>query len=342
MNENRNHIRIQTPDVTIICKRASDDRRIKTICKDISLGGVRIPETFTSGEGMFLDVIFPPYNRAYPIEGKVAWCQPKNTGVQFTNTSRETLGAINKYIALYRADKKENFLLLLKLFSHQNKKYINEVFYTALKVLYFAKYALKKPILEPKAILYVLDLVKDYIYKYKPVEVKDKLLELMKGKPVTEGEAFDYWDKNIPRQTVDRYGRIVKLGDAVFDSLHKDPYTGKKIKAPGNYKESRAKRLPWLIYTLRNTNQIYESNEKDWIIYYYTMPYVIKYRDKITEEQKTGVDHYLVVTKQKKGVPIQFVTAYTPGSRLELFKKICRSRPYNPLSDKDRKFKQKA
>ena len=181
-------------------------------------------------------------------------------------------------------------------------------------------------------IIYTLDLVKDYIAKTKAIEVKDGLSELMMGQPIAEADALEYWDKKIPKEINDRFGRLIKLGDAVFDSLFKDPDTGKKVKEPENFNESRAKRLPWIAYTLKNTDQVYELSEKDWITYFYTLSFVVKYKDKITGEPKTNIDNYLIVTKKKAGTPIQFVTAYNPDTRLELLKKICKARPYNHTS----------
>lgn len=339
MREKRQNMRFPAPEIRSICLVESDSKKIDSICRDISISGIRLPETIARNESVFLKLLFPPYNRPVAIRGKVAWAHNKNTGIKFIGRYPKTTNRIKEYISVKRQIKEPNFSLLLKLFSKANRIYIDEVFYTTLKALYFKQYALKKPILKPKMILYTLDLVKDYIFKFKPVEVNGELVKFMTGRRMTEEKALNYCCNSIPEKIKDKFGRVIELRNAVFESLYKDPDTGRKVKVPENYRENRAKRLPWIVFALKNTTQIYEMNERDWITYFYTMPFTVHYRDDITTEERTKIDHYLVVAKKKAGIPIKFVTAYTPNSRLELLKKICNARPYNPLSDRVTKDK---
>lgn len=158
--------------------------------------------------------------------------------------------------------------------------------------------------------------------------VEEKLAELMGLPEITEARALDYYLKEVKGEVKDIFGRQILLGDEVFDSLFKDPFTGKKIKEPGNFENSRAKRLPWIRYVLSTSKQVYVVNEPDWITYYYTMPFQLKYRKENTGDFETAIDHYLIVTKKKAGEKIKFITAYVPENRLDLFKKICRGAPY--------------
>ena len=328
MKEYRQYIRFPASDIRTTCLLESNSQKINTICKDITIAGLRVPETIKWDEKVFIKLTFPPYNRSYPVRGKVAWSLDKNSGIKFIGKYPEAYRKIDSYISFLKRIKKPNFLLLLKLFSIQDRTHIDNIFYTALKTLYLRKFYLKKTILKPRTVLATLDLVKDYIFKLKPVRVKDELAELTRKKYLKEEDAFEYYCDKIPGEVKDKCGRLIKLGDAVFDSLFKDPITGKKKKAPGNYRGNRARRLPWIVYTLRNTDQIYEMNEENWIIYYYTMAFMREPKDKITNKPKIKIDHYLIITKKKAGLPIKFVTAYTPDSRWELLKKICNSTPY--------------
>ena len=173
-----------------------------------------------------------------------------------------------------------------------------------------------------------IDLVTDFNLKVRPIECTDELAILMRKENLSQDEALEYYLRKIPKGSKDKYGRIVTLGDKVFDSLFKDPFTGKKIKTDENFQRSRAKRLPWIKYTLENATQIYELNEDNWITYYYVMQFLIRYKDEVTKKYENKVNNYLIVTKKKAGSPMSFVTAYTPDNELELLKKICRSRPY--------------
>lgn len=322
MKEKRAHIRYPGEALEYQCR--IDGLDCRNICRDISLGGVRIPETVSRGS--ILSLHFSLDRELWSIEVECVRSAEKNSSLRFINnnpSSAKTLNRLEGFIQAARIAQEYDFQYLLKNISPANKKHISHVFSTFLKILFIKQHVLKRPILSQKDVNDAFCLCVDYLLKSQPVTVEGNLGDLLQRNP-SAGEVFNYYQKKVKGEVQDVFGRTLILGDEVLHSLFKDPATGDKIQRLENFVFSRAKRIPWIKYVLTKTKQIYVVQEIDWITYYYTMPFTLKFIDKETGQLRTVTDHYLIVTKKKKGEEIKFVTAYVPESRLDLFKKICR------------------
>ncbi|MFH0877649.1 MAG: PilZ domain-containing protein [Candidatus Omnitrophota bacterium] len=88
------------PAVGIKYEYASQNRHSHGSCKDISLGGVRIPEPVSEGENIFLKLFFQSERLPSKIEGQCVWSNNENSGIKFVNTAsyRPTLVHIRSFI----------------------------------------------------------------------------------------------------------------------------------------------------------------------------------------------------------------------------------------------------
>lgn len=114
MKEQRNFIRY--PAEAIAYKSSIDGRKCENICRDISLGGVRIPETVRKGEVISLQFSFTHGSDIHCIDGICVRNGTKNSSLKFTNinSSNSTLIRIGAFIEDARKCQEYDFQYLLK------------------------------------------------------------------------------------------------------------------------------------------------------------------------------------------------------------------------------------
>jgi len=188
-----------------------------------------------------------------------------------------------------------------RLLSSYNREVALDVFYDATKIFYYKQRHRNKPQLKHKEVAQCLNLIYYHHQKDQLVRAKDGLLENF-GRNIAEREAIDYYEQKVMGKVKDSLGEEINIDELGMDFL----YDGHDMK-PDNFLESRAKRLPWIRYTLENSKEIYEKQERNSIKYLYVSHF---------EYPVHAVDVYyttffLVILIKRKDGSLGFLTAFS-------------------------------
>ncbi|MBL7072184.1 MAG: PilZ domain-containing protein [Candidatus Omnitrophica bacterium] len=110
MKENRDHIRVPSKDVKIAYLLKPGGRKVDSVCKDISLTGLRASADIPKGSSVFLHISFDRYLKTHGISGEVVWAQSKNSGIKFRSKNTELSKKIKEHICFEQRIKNRTFL----------------------------------------------------------------------------------------------------------------------------------------------------------------------------------------------------------------------------------------
>jgi len=196
-------------------------------------------------------------------------------------------------------------LLESGLLSDKNSERIARVFCDATKIVYERQKRLNKPILKMKQVSSALLLAETLHSQAFRFEATGTLAENF-GK-FSEASALAYYETKVMGSAQDKHGRTIVIDEDGVRSLYKDPVSGKHIVASENYEEGRGKRLPWIRYTLSNSNAIYVSEET--VDGAFRRTYL--YSAIVTIPITTKPSYYLVIVREGKNAILKMVTAYS-------------------------------
>ena len=188
-----------------------------------------------------------------------------------------------------------------RLLSAYNRDVALDVFYDATKVFYYKQKHRNKPQLKHKEIAQCLNLIYYHHQKDQLVRAKDDLIENF-GRSIGEKEALEYYEKKVMGKIKDCFGEEINIDELGLDFL----YDGHEMK-PENFLEPRAKRLPWIRYTLENSREIYEKQERNSVKYLYVSHF--EYPVHITEAYYRTF--FLVIIIKRKDGSLGFLTAFS-------------------------------
>lgn len=188
-----------------------------------------------------------------------------------------------------------------RLLSSYNREVALDVFYDATKMFYYKQKHKNKPQLKHKEIAQCLNLIYYHHQKDQLIRAKDSLLENF-GRKIEEKEALDYYEKKTMGKVKDYLGEEISIDELGMDFL----YDGHDMK-PENFLESRAKRLPWIRYTLENSREIYEKQEQNSVKYLYVSHF--EYPVHVADLYYTTF--FLVILIKRKDGSLGFLTAFS-------------------------------
>ncbi|MDD4979983.1 MAG: hypothetical protein PHS93_09960 [Candidatus Omnitrophica bacterium] len=188
-----------------------------------------------------------------------------------------------------------------RLLSTYNRDVTLDVFYDAIKMFYYKQKHRNKLQLKHKEIAQCLNLIYYHHQKDNLIIAQGNLLENF-GRKIEEKEALDYYDKKVMGKVKDSLGEEITIDELGMDFL----YDGHEMK-PDNFLEPRAKRLPWIHYTLENSREIYEKQERNSVKYLYVSHF--EYPVHITEAYYRTF--FLVIIIKRKDGSLGFLTAFS-------------------------------
>jgi hypothetical protein len=216
-------------------------------------------------------------------------------------------------------------LLESGLLSRKNAERIARVFYDATKIVYERQKRLNKPELKMKEISSALVLAETLHSQAFRFEAKDALAENFGGE-FSEASALEYFDRKVIGQVKDKYGRTIVIDEDAMKSLYKDPVSGKHVVATENYEQVRGKRLPWIRFTLANSEAIYSAEEFVGGSFRRTFLYTAIVS--IPLDPKPQVSYYVVPVREGKNNNLRMVTAYSLFQRNKYLSMLSLSRMY--------------
>ena len=121
----------------------------------------------------------------------------------------------------------------------------------------------------------------------------------------------------MTRQEIfDRHGRKIIVPDEAIDCIYKDEMTGRHIVNDKYYRLYRARRLPWIIPTLKSSKEIYflDKPKVECREFFYIAEFAIPYEDLNGENQfieKSHLSYFVVLARRKYRMQtLEFITAY--------------------------------
>lgn len=183
------------------------------------------------------------------------------------------------------------------------------VFYDATKIVYERQKRLEKTELKMKEISSALLIAEKVNSSQFHFDARGTLAECFGS--MSEDEALDYYQNKVMGEVTDKAGRKIVLDEQGMRSLYKDRTSGAHIVSRENYEEVRGKRLPWIRYTLMNSESVYVSDETIAGSFRRTFLYTAV----VSVPGATGPEYYVVVVRKNKGGQYVFLTAYSMFNR---------------------------
>jgi hypothetical protein len=186
-----------------------------------------------------------------------------------------------------------------KLLSEANRKLVLDIFYDAVKLIYYKQKHNKKPQLKSKEVARCLNLIYYHHKHDNKIEVKDGLAENM-GREFSEQEALEYYQNRVMGTVKDTLGQDVLIDEMGMDFLYEDH----DIK-PEHYRQARGKRLPWIRHVIKNSKEIYTKQERNTLLYVYVSKFMIRFNG------QENLSWFLVFAKKRKDIDktLAFLTA---------------------------------
>lgn len=254
------------------------------------------------------------------------------------SANRKIIKSYSREDLLRRDTLPKDFFILYNFFSEATRDKLVDIFYKAMKVVYF-KYKRKKDIWEEKRLrsnkalrvfyplsksdissaIYLVDHYLSNLYIIPP-----EYDPLSKFGNFPHGDAMRYYDEFVEGSIKDIYGRTIFLDEQGLDFL----FDHDKSLNPENYSEARGKRLPWLRPTLQNSKGIYEFTERHWTTYYYISALNVPYKDKLTGLPLKIMHYFFIVVRKEAGKPLTFITAYHFDKELMFLKYLEPAHPF--------------
>jgi len=210
-----------------------------------------------------------------------------------------------------------------RLISEQNIRKASQIFYDALKFMYYRLRSkaeqTSRPIqtvaLKEKEITGFFCIV-DFLHNnIETVEVQGQLQSLLGGRLV-EDDYWRYFEEFVEGQVTDRVGRLIKIDVTSIGFMYKDAY-GEHTVRSDFFQPSRGKRLPWIKKTLQESTCIFRKVGEIKETFIYVMCYQIKHGG------GTSIENFVVIVsrnKKAKNAPYEFKTAYSIGQYNRLIK----------------------
>jgi hypothetical protein len=141
------------------------------------------------------------------------------------------------------------------------------------------------------------------------------------GGEFDESSAVDYYGQKVMGIVNDKRGRPIVIDEDGMKSLYKDATTGKHIVSAENYEQGRGKRLPWIRYTLQNSDSIYVAEEI--VDGAFRRTFLFTAIVSIPLDPKPQVNYYVVVVREGKNDNLRMVTAYFMLARNKFLARLC-------------------
>jgi hypothetical protein len=215
----------------------------------------------------------------------------------------------------------------LKLQSDDKVKFI--LFSTA-KLAYWRENRLHRQ-LSTKDLAFLLKTA--HFHFNKKTEFSSTKEQSLLDKNITEEEAQLYFiDCMSAKKFFDVFRREISIPDSSLDCCYKDEVSGKHKICSEYYRIYRARRLPWVIPTLKQSEEIYELDKPQMKCreYFYISSFNIPYTDLEDNAAEKYHKNYFVVLARRKydKKELEFITEFPMFDYFDLLQYIERWRPY--------------
>lgn len=227
----------------------------------------------------------------------------------------------------------ETLLRLLDGLHGPNLNIVLNQFIEAVRVLGRRQTYSKRNQLKPKEIRAALELIAFHYEMTQDMDIRKFGVELL-GKNLTEKEALDYYEKKVIGTVKDVGGREIIIDEEGMQHLYKESETGDHVVHSDNFQPVRAKRLPWIRWTIENTKEVYfqsvdrPENNPSWHVFGYAQSMLVPFKDANGRDALDRNYFFIIIRRKRKDSPLEFVTAYYFKDHDELFKRISLFSPY--------------
>ena len=246
-----------------------------------------------------------------------------------------SLNLLDALLAKANASQVDALLRTLEALEGPNLTNVLNHFVETTKVLKVRQTILEKPFLKPREVRAALSLISFHYEKTGDIDIRRDGLDALIGREFTEGDALKHYENNVEGTVLDKGGREITIGDEGMRHLYKESETGDHVVHPDNFQPIRAKRMPWIRWTLQNTLEVYiqevrkERGAPPWHIFGYVQSFLIPHRDRETGTETRNRNYlFVVVRRKKKDGLLEFVTAYHFDDHETLLKRVGAFDPY--------------
>lgn len=241
-----------------------------------------------------------------------------------------------KKVGSSQTGKVDALLRVLGTLESPNLNNVLNHFVETAKVLKVRQEFLGKPQLKAKEVRAALALIAFHYEKTREIDVRKNGLAIFIGKDLTEQQALDYYEKSMLGKVLDQGGREIIFDVEGMDYLYKDPEHGQHIIASANFQPIRAKRMPWIRWTIQNSTEVYRQEvertrgDPPWHVFGYVYSFLVPFRDR--ESGKDSIERnylFVVARRKKKDSLIEFVTAYHFDDHETLLKRVATFDPFH-------------
>jgi len=219
-----------------------------------------------------------------------------------------------------------NALLTSPLFSRQNAEKVARVCYDTARLVYERQKQTGKSQLKTKEVSDSLTLAQSLHSNAFRFIAEGPLIELFGG--CDQDAAVEYFAEKVMGNVKDKSGRTIVIDEDALKSIYKDPESGRHEKCEENYEEVRGKRLPWVRYTIDNSDAVYMEEEplgRTGIRRKFFYTAIVTYKHK--QEEHTSYYVVLVREEAKSGI-LRMVTAFPMFDRDGFLHAIAMSKRY--------------
>lgn len=325
MDERRHHIRVEVEISTKIESLEASGRCLEVLSKDISVSGLKVSHLLQIGDRFQIKLLFYGKGGALLTKGSVVWAKEFGSGLIFDDNSHENKRRLSGFIEKGLKKKPDGLVDringILSLLSEHNAYRGKSIIIDILKILYFKQKRLVKSNLKEKEIIRAIELVSFHCKNKFECLVKDRLTECFGN--IEEGEALDYYEKNVMGEINDVFGRKIIIDEDGMRFLYKDK-SGEHVVDPQNFQMNRAKRLPWIRFVLSCSEETYEVENYIGLTYLY----VTKMTIPLKEKAYNSSTYFIIVVKKGKDKKFYFKTAYGVDKYNRFLKIIEEGRPF--------------
>jgi len=233
---------------------------------------------------------------------------------------------------IQRIIQSNDFDSLFKALSLKSENTVKAICFMLAKLAYWRELRLKRP-LSSKDLTFLSKIAHFHIVN--KIQIKATGRVKLLPKDIACDKAQEYFIDEMTRQEVsDRHGRKIIIPDEAIDCIYKDEMTGRHTVEDQYYRLYRARRLPWIIPTLKDSKEIYFLDKPKVCCreFFYIAECAIPYEDLNEEKEpieKSHLSYFVVLARRKyKMQTVEFITAYPMFDYFDLLQYMERWQPF--------------
>ena len=204
---------------------------------------------------------------------------------------------------------------LFKALSLKSESTVKAICFMLAKLAYWRELRLKRSV-APKDLTFLSRIA--HFHMVNKIQIKATGRSKLLPKEISCDKAQEYFiDEMTCQEIFDRHGRKISISDEAIDCIYKDEMTGRHTIDNQYYRLYRARRLPWIIPTLKDSKEIYFLDKPKFGCrdFFYIAEFSIPYEDLNEENQhieKSHLSYFVVLARRKYRMQtLEFITAYS-------------------------------